>query len=262
MKVYHTILLSFFSLLAVEMFAQQSGTITYTEITKLSFDGLEGMDIGDMMPAEMNTSKALYFDKSVSVYRNAEDHVDEDIEMESDDGSFQLVIGTGSSEEILHTDLKEKKSLYQTSFMDKEFLIESELDKPKWKITNERIKYLGFVCQKATMTETVEPTPGSEEEAKEREIVAWFTAEIPVSIGPSNYNQLPGAILMVSVDEGKTEIKATEVIVAEPSADRLEKPTNGQRVNQAEYDVIIAEKMKEMQEMYGGREGSSIIIRG
>jgi len=240
----------------------QAGIITYEEVTKLELSGLDGIDLGDMMPSELSTTKALYFDGSVLVYRNAEDHVDEDIEIESDDGSFQMVIESGgSTEEILYTDLQTKKILNQTSFMSKDFLVESDLEKHKWKITDERIKYLDFVCQKATMIETIEPTPGSEEGPTEREVVVWFTSEIPASVGPKDYHQLPGAVLMVSVDDGKTEIKATKVILERPSSDILVKPTNGKRVNPQEYERIIAQKMKEMQEMYGGREGA-IMIRG
>jgi len=260
MKVYHTILL-FVSLFAQDIWAQQSGSISYTETTKLNFEGLEGMGLGDMLPKEMNTAWTLSFDKTLSVYRTSDEQETEDIELKSDDGSFEMVLGTNDTEEILFIDQKTKESLYQTSFMEKEFLITSDLTKHKWKITNERIKYLDFVCQKATMTETVLPSPGSEEPAKEVEVVAWFTSEIPASVGPRSYNQLPGAILMVSVDDGKTEIKATFVNVEPLAADLLIKPTKGQKVTSEEYEKIMAEKMKEMSEMYGGSEGT-IMIRG
>lgn len=243
--------------------AQKSGLITYSEVTKLELEGIEGLNLKDMMPSEMGASKALYFNQLTTVYRDADDHVNEDIEMESDDGSFQMVFSTGSAiEEILYTDLNERKSLHQTEFMGKEFLITSDIEKAKWKITDERIKYLDFVCQKAVRTETIPPTPGTDGEPKEREIVAWFTPEIPLPIGPDNYGQLPGAVLLVSVDEGKTEIKATAVDLEVDIAERLTAPTKGQKVSPEEYDQIIADKMKELQESYNNKEGASFIIRG
>ena len=248
---------------AYGLYAQNAGTITYTEVTKLEIEGLEGLDLGDILPSEMSSIKSLYFDKSKSVYRKTDDDVNDDIELESDDGSFQLVIGNDASEEILYTDLKDKSCLEQKGFMGKDFLITSQLDRPQWRITNERIKYLGYVCQKATLTEVVQPMEGSNEPEQMVDVVAWFTSEIPVAVGPRKYNQLPGAILMVSVNDGKTEIKATEVTLVEPDAQKLVKPSKGQKVNDQEYEVIMAKKMKEMQEMYGGREGSSsFIIRG
>ena len=258
------LLIGIISCFAIGLSAQTSGMISYTEVTKLEFKAIEGLNLGDMMPSDMSANKALYFDQHTSVYRNADDHVNEDIEMESDDGSFQMVFSTGgSSEEILYNDLKARKSLYQTGFMGKEFLIESDLEKATWKITDERIKYLGYVCQKAVRTKTIPPTPGSDESPIEREVVAWFTPEIPLPIGPDEYGQLPGAVLLVSVDEGKTEIKATAVDFDSDITERLVVPTKGQKVSPDEFEQIMAEKMKELEENFNNKEGSSsFIIRG
>lgn len=258
------LLIGIISCFSIGLSAQTSGMISYTEVTKLEFEGIEGLDLGDMMPSEMSANKALYFDQYTSVYRDADDHVNEDIEMESDDGSFQMVFSTGnSSEEILYHELKARKRVNQTGFMGKEFLIESDIEKTKWRITDERIKYLGFVCQKAVFTKTIPPTPGSDETPREREVVAWFTPEIPLPMGPDDYGQLPGAVLLVSVDEGKKEIKATAVDFDSDIAERLVAPTHGQKVTPDEYELIIAEKMKELQESYNSKEGSSsFIIRG
>jgi len=248
---------------ALMMSAQQSGMVTFSEVTKLELGGIEGIDLGDMLPSEMSSSKALYFGDNISVYKNADDHVNEDIEMESDDGSIQMVFSTGSlTEEILYTDLAKQKSLRQAGFMGKEFLITSDFENAKWKITDERIKYLGFVCQKAVRTETVTTSSGDSEEEIEREVVAWFTSEIPLPIGPSNYGQLPGAVLLVSIDGGKTEIKATSVNLDLDIADHLAMPTKGQKVTSAEYEQIITDKMKELQDSYNNKEGASFIIRG
>ncbi len=259
MKTFISLLLSL--TLASGLLAQQSGSIKYAETTKIEIKGIEGMDFGDMMPSSIDTKKELFFDKKITVYKDAADNVTEDIEMESDDGSFKMVIEESDTEEILYTDLKAKTTINQTAFMSKEFLIEEKLETLKWKLTNEKIKYLGYVCQKATAMQTVDPTPGTEGDPTERSIVVWFTSEIPAPIGPRSFNQLPGAVLMVSIDEGKTEIKATEVSFEKPSDDALQKPTKGKKVTSEEYEKIVAEKMKEMADMYGGREGA-IMIRG
>jgi GLPGLI family protein len=217
-----------------------------------------------MMPHAMTNEKVVYFNGTNSVYREAPTNKNEDIEMSSDDGSFKMVIKQDDTEDILYTDLKAKSTLHQTGFMGKEFLIQGKLEKRKWQITDERIKYLGYVCQKATLTELVDTQDDTEDESNkevERQIVAWFTTEIPVSIGPGLYNQLPGAILMVSVDDGKTEIKATHIDLSSDIKDKVMKPTKGDKVTAEEYDKIVEEKMKEMKSMYGGDKGA-IFIRG
>lgn len=252
-----------FAILSLQLTAQKAGTIKYNHVVKLEINAPEGIDLGDMMPSEIATKKELVFNNNLSVFQDSKENVSEDIEMSSDDGSFKMIIEQDDTEDILYTDLKAKTTLHQTGFMGKEFLIEEDLERPKWKITDERIKYLGHVCQKATMVQTIPPGPGAKEgeTPKERQVVAWFTPEIHCSVGPDSFNQLPGAILMISVDDGKTEIKATEIIFDSPESERLEKPTKGQKVSGEEYEKIMAEKLKEMEEMYGGRNGT-IMIRG
>lgn len=237
---------------------QNSGIIKYVETIKMDFELPDGMDLGEMMGNTMTTNKDLFFTDQISVYKDAKDNENSDMEMSNDDGSFQIKIKRDDTENIYYTDLNTKSSLHQTGFMGKEFLIEQSLEKPKWKITGDRIKYLGYVCQKATMSE-----PGHEKDEegniKNREVVAWFTSELPVAIGPDNYNQLPGAILMVSVDDGNTEIKATEIKLEDPDKLALSKPNKGKRVTPDEYHKIVEEKTREMEKMSGGRH---IMIRG
>lgn len=243
-------------------YAQNGGTIKYIETQKLEINGIEGIDLGDMIPSEMTSYKELIYLNSISVYKESKDNIAEDVEMESDDGSFKMVFKSSEGEEILYTDTKKKTSIHQTSFMGKEFLIEEKLERPKWKITNEKIKYLGFVCQKATLVEMINPPSNADKQERlERNIIAWFTSEIPASIGPRGYHQLPGAILMVSVDDGKTEIKATEVLSEIPIQESVQQPTKGQRVSQEEFENIMEEKMKEMSQAFGSGE-NAIMIRG
>ncbi len=239
-------------------FSQNHGAIKYTENIKLDFDLPDGVELSEMMGNSITTNKELFFHDNVSVYKDAKNNENSDLEMSNDDGSFQIKIKRDDTENIYYTNLKEKLSLQQTGFMGKEFLIHNTLERPKWKITGDRIKYLGYVCQKATMTEK-----GREKDEagqyKDREVVAWFTTDIPFSIGPDNYNQLPGAILMISVDEGKTEIKAIEVSLSMPDKTNMTKPDKGQKVTPEEYAKIVEEKTKEMEKMNGGRH---IMIRG
>ena len=232
--------------------AQLSGTIKYSEAIKLDIELPEGMEIEGMTDHTMSSEQQLQFDNAISVYSLLKGNEPLEKEMSSDDGSFRMVMKMDVPEEVYYTDHQEKKMIHKTGFMGKDFLIEKGLEKLKWKITDEKIKYLGFVCQKATTIIT--------EEEEEQNVVAWFTTEIPLAIGPADFNQLPGAILMVSVDEGKTEIKATEVVMQINDPEVFTKPTKGKKVSQAEFDKIVEEKTKEMEEESGGRE--RIMIRG
>ncbi len=233
---------------------QISGQITYTETIKLELDLPEGLDISGMMSDQLSHDKVLSFSGMESVYTDHKDNQDQEKEITSDDGSFKMVFKMDAPEEILYTNMSTKEQYRQTGFMGKTFLIESSVEKNKWKLTGEKIKYLGYVCQKAERTEYIE------REDKERMIVAWFTSEIPTPIGPSGYNNLPGAVLMVNIDNGKTEIKATAIDLGAIEEIALDKPTKGQKVTKEEFDQIVEQKTRELEEEYGG-EGS-IIVRG
>lgn len=229
-------------------FAQNAGVITYQETMKLEidFDGDHGgVDLAGMLPTSRSVSRKLIFDKGQSLYIDGGD-VKEDTEISSDDGSIQIKIMESDIESILYTDYSKKERLKQEGFMGRAFIITEPVEKLKWKITPEKVKYLDFECIKATMTD---------EEGDE--VVAWFAPAIPVKAGPASYGQLPGAILMLSKGDKKLEIKATKVEMGE--VETIKQPKDGKKVTVEEYDKIVEEKMKEMEKEYGGR---GIMIRG
>lgn len=95
-----------------------------------------------------------------------------------------------------------------------------------WNIDkNSTKKILGYQCYKATTVFRGSP------------ITAFFTYEIPHSIGPFKFYGLPGAILDVRVDGKSFDIwKAVEV--KEHEVDRIEYPSdykNSQRVSMQEF---------------------------
>ena len=230
--------------------AQSSGIISFlsTEKFEIKMDNVpEGVDLAGMLPTSRSATKQLIFDKNESVYIDGKEEV-EDTELTSDDGSFKMVIMESDIESRLYNNIKTKLSVSQEDFMGKAFIIEDKMPKYNWKLTKEKIKFLGYECTKATTTNE-----------KEEEIVAWFAPAIKTQAGPDGYGQLPGAILMFSLNDGKIEIKATKVELKE--VNKIEIPFDGKKVTGEEYKKIVEEKIKEMKKEYGGN-GNTIEIRG
>jgi len=225
--------------------AQTAGVIQYEETIKLDMEEMKEKLKGlpqsmlDMIPKSQSLKKELLFDSNSTVYRNVNDSSPEDLDMESNDGAVVIKIQQDDTEEILFTSFKEKKVVHQQGIMGKSFVVEQDLKKHAWKLTNEKIKYLDYECQKATI------------EDEDQFVVAWYTTQIPTQIGPSSFNGLPGAILLISIDDGKYEIKATEVDLKSLDYTAITPPSEGKKVTQKEFDKINEEKMKEMEEMYG-----------
>ncbi len=245
--------LCFLFVVTASLTAQDSGEIHFIVKQKLEFkmDGAPGgVDLSGMLPSERVEDKVLVFNKEASVYYGGAEE-EEETELSSDDGSFKMVLIESDIENRLYTDLKTQETFDQQGFMEKPFIVLGKTEKLKWKITTEKVKYLDYECIKATTT--------IEKDDEIKEVVAWFAPAIKFSVGPKEYGQLPGAILMLSIDGDKTEIKATKVTLAVDA--KIEKPTDGKMVTEEEFEKIVDEKLKELEKEYGGSSGSGITIK-
>ena len=115
-----------------------------------------------------------------------------------------------------------------------------------------------------------EPKDSSKAEDKNRReanVEAWFTMQIPVSLGPEKYKGLPGLILELNTDfkarrgSGRRSITASKVELKELSAGTIEKPSKGKKVTREEFREIMKEKMQEMRENRGKGGRGGIIMR-
>jgi GLPGLI family protein len=125
--------------------------------------------------------------------------------------------------------------------MGKKFLVTGKPEKYKWKMTGKNKQVGSYLCQEATWQDST------------TQIVAWFTPMIPVQAGPGDYTGLPGVILHMNINDGEREITATDVQLGEVGSSILVAPTEGKEVSQEEWSKIRKEKMKEMEEEYGGK---------
>lgn len=223
-------------------FSQMEGKITYNEKIKFTID-FEGIDesMKDMFPESQTFTKELIFTSKESIYKTSENGSPDDLEMESDDGSIKIKMVSDDTEDILYKNIKDKKIVHQKGFMGKSFVVSEDLNKNKWKLTNEKIKYLDYECQKAVI------------EDEDKFVVAWFTSQLPVQIGPASYHGLPGAILMLNINDGESEIMATSVDLTKLDDKAIFIPSKGKKVSPEEFEKIKIEKEKEMKEMSGGR---------
>ncbi len=239
------------NLLAISslLFAQNSGTVTYKETTKLEikFDGVTE-EMAAMVPKEKKLSSKLTFtEKNALIKTIKEPNPNNNIEHQSEGARF--VIKTDEPDNKTYFDLTNMKCIDQKEFMSKKFLIESDLKTLTWKITGEQKEILGYTCIEALLTN---PTK------KEDKVKAWFCPALPYSIGPMALGNLPGLILAVDINEGTTVITAQNIELKEIDLKEISKPNEGKKVSKKEFNEIVEIKRKEMQEQYGG-EGNVII---
>lgn len=243
------------------------GIAVYESKTTFNLDEgkTENETEGDQLPPEIEAQiqeqlkKAfektyiLEFDKVASLYREEE-------KLEKPSGSgMNISISINSSEGgLLYKNLKEKRSVTETEFFGKEFLITDSLSKTKWNLSSSETKKIGnYTCYKATAI--IKPTEEEKEDKaivltetapKEITITAWYTPEIPVGHGPGNYWGLPGLIL--EVNDGHTALLCSKITLRPKEKLVIKAPKKGSKVTKAEYDKIVDEKTNEMMEMEEG----------
>ncbi len=260
MKYVLSFLLSFcFSAVLVAQDVQ--GVVTYKSVKKLNFDVDETklndeMKLGLAMLKKMSKKTfKLTFNKAVSLYREDENLPPIGMENFTNFGETKIIF----------KNLEEERYTSQNESFSKKFLVEDELEKHDWKLTNETKMIAGYECFKATkiieipvlkVRVSANGFEGEEEvnkkpKMRQQEVVAWYTAQIPISNGPGMYHGLPGLIL--GVYDGMANIVCDKINVNPKKEIVIKEPEKGTKVNQEEYDQIVQEKQQELENMRGGR---------
>lgn len=219
----------------------------------------------------------LNFDKSASIYKE-EERLDAPGQGSGGMRMMSSMTGGGGT---YYKNVKEKSYTVDKEFMGKEFLVKDSLPNLKWKMEGETRMIGGYNCFKATAVRPASKTdfrnlrPRREDAAatkpadtdkktnlldvldmpKETVITAWYTPEIPVNQGPENYWGLPGLIL--EVNDGKTVILCSKVVLNPKVKTEIKAPTKGKVTTQKEFDETVVKKMEEFRDMnqVRGRNG-------
>lgn len=153
-------------------------------------------------------------------------------------------ISRGGGDGIYYCNLKEDREIKQVYRSDDTYLIESKISDRKWEFTKET-KYIDkYLCYKAT---TINSYISLLTNKKINVVItAWYTPEIPLSFGPTGFNGLPGLILEKS--SSSFYYIATKISISKKSGAEIKRPTNGITISVDDYENLIRERFKEMQE--------------
>ena len=242
-------LLLAFIILPVIGTGQTSGVISYTSVMKMDRQLPPDLpdDVRKMIPKERKINKELHFNKTAAIYKNGEQEKPEEGEFEGGERGrrFRMRMMGGRANEQTYTNIETKATVKTREIMGKSFLIEDEPPIYQWKMTGQKKQILEYLAMEAT-TAINDSTS----------VTAWFTPQIPVSVGPGDLSGLPGAILEVAYDDiGKRTVTATKVDMREIKEDEIKQPKKGKKVSQEEFEEIRKEKMKEMRGQRGRRGG-------
>lgn len=244
-------------LIAIPSLAQvKEGKIIYERTTQLNIQiNDDNPAMQNMIPKERKDRSELLFAEGKSLWQPVEDNSQND-ETSFNDGGGQvrMVFRVPGTDDISFHNVSEGRKVDQRELGGKTYIIADSIRKLNWKIAGETKIILGHKCMKATTQRTQESmrmTMDNGEAKRERvidtlNIVAWFTNEIPGSFGPDMYQgQLPGTILEIDVNNGRTSFKALEIQTKVETA-KIKEPTKGKKVTQDEF---VKEREKLFEEM-------------
>lgn len=273
----HLFLFAAFLSVIVPSLAQdfQGKAIYETKVTKAPNFGGRDMpearkkEIMDRMKTAMEKTYILTFDRTSSYYEE-----DEKLEAPSSNNGRGFGFGLFSQDiGKYYKNIKDETYTKQVESYSKLFLIKDKMEKPDWKMGAETKKIGNYTCYMATLTTPIDTTGasvlrgfgrgrgGQSGEAPkiptEKTVTAWYTLDIPISQGPAQYWGLPGLIL--EVEEENSTLVCSKIIMNAKDIVEVEAPKKGKEINQADYDVMMAKKQKEMMENFqqrgGGRDG-------
>lgn len=168
----------------------------------------------------------LSLKNSVSLYKEIQNDKG-DYSSENKNPNIKVMVVKNESTGI-YQDFKTAEYVSGHNFFGKDFYIKDKVVKLDWKISDETKKIGNFNCKKATTT------------YEGKEVEAWYSEEIPVSVGPYVFNGLPGLIIQVNYDE----LTYNAISVEKIKELSIEKPfEKGKIVTRAEFEKIQKERL-------------------
>lgn len=240
---------------------QKEGKVIYQRSVQRLFQ-MPGMN--DDVARTRSDKVELQFGNNQSLLKRVEeDENNPDVISGGDGVRIQMI--TSGSDDVTYYNFDERKRVESRELFDRTFIIEDSFRRFRWKMHNDSKNILGYSCKKATLQQfgqrpVVEMINGQVESKQVPDtlnIVAWYTDAIPVSAGPQYQGQLPGLILELSINEGRTEYKALEIL---PKADIsvIKAPKGKKKYTTHEFEIERDKILEEMQQNGGGRR---MIIR-
>ncbi len=261
------------SLWVTSLFAQEfRGIATYK--TDRKFDlAMDSSQVNSEMQKQLAAKLKQQFQREYTLNFNQHESLYTEVEKlegpaPASAGGINIVLSGNT--DVIYRNVTTDSYLRETELMGKEFLIEDKPEKLDWKLEKDTKNIGNYTCFKATFSEDVtdqifdSTTDSLVSTTRTRVTTAWYTLDIPVKHGPSEFWGLPGLIL--EINDGEQTILCSKIVLNPEKASEIAIPNTGKVVSRKEFEQIREKKMKEMQEQFSndsrrGGEGNVFKIR-
>lgn len=162
----------------------------------------------------------LIFNGGKSLYTPVSNDIDEKI--------IDLDNPIASQMNIVYNNLNTNETVMEKTIFGETYLIKDSLRKIKWKITDETREIAGYNCRRANgiMLDSIY-------------VVAFYTNEIPLSIGPESFTGLPGMILGVAIPYENLTWFATKISGINANQSIITPPQKGKTFTFGQIKSVI-----------------------
>lgn len=241
MKKYLLVAVLFTSVNLVQA-QMKEGTIVYERKIDVH-RRMEDDQMKAMIPQFRTDRHELLFKENETLYRGMqEEDAPDPFANSGGPGAMIIRFGPGDGG-VIYRNYGNAKHEEQTELEDKTYIIDDTIKQQPWKLSADETKTLnGRNCKKATLTTE-----------RGNEVVAWYAEDIASPAGPENFGGLPGAILMMDINNGEMVYTAIEIKPDFASKD-LKEPGKGTHLTRAEF-------RKKLDDLFGPPDANGRIVR-
>lgn len=153
------------------------------------------------------------------------------LQLEGDKATAYAIIFLDANR-VYYLNSRDNIKLTEVDAFGENFIIKENDTSIDWKTTSMSKKIGDYTCYKATAIITTSNSKG----IFNKEVVAWYTPQIPFNFGPKGYGGLPGLIL--ELEEGTLRYYATNIALKPKEGIKIVAPTKGKIVTVDEFEQI------------------------
>lgn len=226
------IILSF----SIFSYSQNNGKAYYKKTSTHNFEKSEGLNMSPKIKLSFKSVNStindmeflLTFNDSLAVYEELKK-----LGMGENSSKTQFAKVFSGYNGPSYYNFKTKK----TTQKQESYLIEKKLTDYGWVLTKEKLIIDNLTCYKATTTLKLQGRSGE----ILRPVIAWYTTDINLSIGPDGFGGLPGLIIQLEVDNVVTTLSKIEFT---DKALKIKLPPKGKKITQEEFNVLMKEMVE------------------
>ncbi|MCW3465818.1 GLPGLI family protein [Chitinophaga nivalis] len=232
---------------------QQQGRVVYERTMQVQAR-LKGLGAGGedrILPNTRRDKLEVLFGNNQSLQRTLEEETPED--PGGGENGIQIRFVAAGASDVTFMDFGRNRKVTQQELAGKNYLLTDTISRMHWKLTGETRTILNYPCQQAITREIskrsaltlIDGTMKNETITDTATVTVWFTPAIPVSAGPAFQGQLPGLILAIDINDGKTVYQATTFTDQIKLTD-IREPVKGKQVTQAVFEQEREKMIREM----------------